>query len=436
MKRVVMVAPDFSPSSLPPSLRVRFLATHLPSCGWEPIVLSVDPRYYNWSVDPENESLIPLGMRVLRTGAFPARIMRRIGIGDIAIRSIWQQWRALKRLCLQERPDLLFISVPPYMTMLLGRLARERFGIPYVVDYIDPWVSDYFRRTPQAPRPPKWLAADWLSRTVEPVALRKVAHITAVSRATTDGIVPRYPWLDANQTTEIPYGGESGDFEYLSRHPRHQRIFQKADGRIHVSYVGRGGPDMNKALSAVFKSFQAGLASAPEVFGRLQFHFVGTTYAPDAAGQYQVLPLAREFGLQSYITEHPGRVSYLEAIQILLDSDALLAVGSDSTHYTASKIFPYIMARKPLLAVYHEASTVIDILRESHTGVVVTFSESTPERQFLDKLQTAMRAFVASNGCRPPCSGLSADYTTNAMAARLARVFDGVLAETPATVAH
>ena len=44
MKRVVMVAPDFSPSSLPPALRVRFFATHLPSFGWEPIILSVDPR--------------------------------------------------------------------------------------------------------------------------------------------------------------------------------------------------------------------------------------------------------------------------------------------------------------------------------------------------------------------------------------------------------
>jgi hypothetical protein len=291
-------------------------------------------------------------------------------------------------------------------------------------------VTGYYQRLPRSQRPPKWFAADLLSRTIEPIALRKVAHLTGVSRGTTDGIVQRYSWLEAGRTTEIPYGGESRDFEYLRLHPRQQSIFQKSDGLLHVSYVGRGGTDMNKALGAVFRCFQTGLTTAPELFRNVRFHFVGTTYAPDATGQYQVLPLAQQFGIQSYVTEHPGRVSYLEAIQILLDSDALLAVGSDSAHYTASKIFPYIMAQRPLLAVYHEASTVIDILRENHTGIVVTFSESKPEKQLFDELGAALRSlFAPNNGFHPPaCPELSAAYSTRAMAARLAAVFDDILA--------
>jgi hypothetical protein len=49
-------------------------------------------------------------------------------------------------------------------------------------------------------------------------------------------------------------------------------------------------------------------------------------------------------------------------MQILLDSHALLVLGSESAHYTASKIFPYILANRPLLAVFHEESSVVRIL--------------------------------------------------------------------------
>ena len=436
MKQVVIIAPDFSPSSLPPALRIRFLATHLPSFGWEPTILSVDPGNYNWSIDPENEALVPPQLQVLRTGAFPAGITRKIGIGDIAMRSFWQQWRALQDLCRRRKPDLVFVSVPPFVTMLLGRMAYARFGIPYVIDYIDPWViTELYKRMPKSQRPPKWFAADLLSRLIEPLALRRVAHLTAVSRGTTDGIIPRYPWLAADQATEIPYGGEPLDFEYLRRNPRRQTIFRNDDGFLHISYVGRGGSDMNKALSAIFRCFRQGLDTAPELYGRVRFHFVGTTYAPDPTGQYQVLPLAEQFQIQPYVLEHPGRVPYLDAIQLLLDSDALLAIGSESRHYTASKIFPYIMAKKPLLAIYHEESSVVDILRKNDTGVVVAFSESKPEQQFLDEVGAGLRNLVSpKDGVRNAVPrDLSPEHTTRSMAARLASVFDQVIASTPTT---
>ena len=71
MKRVVIVAPDFVPSSLPPAIRVRFLAHHLPEFGWQPEVISTDPSCYDWSIDPENEKLLPEKLKVIRTGAVP-----------------------------------------------------------------------------------------------------------------------------------------------------------------------------------------------------------------------------------------------------------------------------------------------------------------------------------------------------------------------------
>src|SRR5260221_1240721 len=150
MKRVVIIASDFVPSSLPPATRVRFFVKHLREFGWEPVVLTVHPKHYEQAVDPENQNLLDPNLEVVHTGAFSVDWTRKIGVGDIGMRSLWQHWRELKRIH-QRRPiDLIFIPVPPYVPMVLGRLAWMRLGIPYVIDFIDPWVTDYYRQLPKS----------------------------------------------------------------------------------------------------------------------------------------------------------------------------------------------------------------------------------------------------------------------------------------------
>ncbi len=140
MPTVLIIAPDFAPSSLPPATRVRFFVKHLPEFGWEPVVLTVDAKHYEAAVDAENQQLLSPSLEVIRTSAFSARWTRKFGVGDIGMRSLWQHWRAIKHLCRERKIDLIFIPVPPYVPMVLGRLAHLRFGIPYVIDYIEPWV--------------------------------------------------------------------------------------------------------------------------------------------------------------------------------------------------------------------------------------------------------------------------------------------------------
>src|SRR5262249_13534336 len=93
-KTVLIVGPDFTPSSYPPALRARFFAQHLPEFGWNPIVLSTDPRHYEWTVDPENEQLLDPSLEVIRTGALPLKWTRKLGFGDLGLRTLWHHWRA------------------------------------------------------------------------------------------------------------------------------------------------------------------------------------------------------------------------------------------------------------------------------------------------------------------------------------------------------
>jgi len=182
------------------------------------------------------------------------------------------------------------------------------------------------------------------------------------------------------------------------------------------------------ALRALFQAVRSGRQNAPELYKRVRMHFVGTTYAPRAEGQYQVLPVARECGVEDMVEERPGRVQHLDAIQILLDSDALVAVGSDAPHYTASKIFPYILAAKPLLGVFHEESSAVRLLQETRAGEVVTFS---PRGRTLDTAQEITvaleRILTLPPTWRPETRWDKFEpYTARAVTARLAEIFDNV----------
>lgn len=431
MKKVLIIGADFAPSSLPPATRIRFFAKHLPEFGWEPIVLTVEPEYYDWTVDAGNLKLLSGSLEVVRTGAWRSSWTRRIGIGDVGIRSLWHHWQTLKRLCRETRIDMVFIPVPPYMSMVLGRLAHEKFGIPYVIDYIDPWVTEYYWSLPRKQRPPKWPLAYAISRLFEPYALRRVSHITGVSQGTTDSVVNRYAQLGERDATEIPYGAEADDFEYLRLQPRANPIFDPTDGLLHLSCVGACIPSMHATVRALFAAVRLGHERNQQLFRRLRLHFVGTSYAANGSAPHNVLALAREAGLEAYVTEQASRVSYLDSLQVMIDSHGLLLVGSDEPHYTASKIFPYILSRNALLTVFHEESSVVTILKETKAGEAVTFSSDTPQWTKIDEIADELESLLKlPPGFEPPTNWTTFErYTTRAMAGRLAASFEHAISK-------
>src|SRR6185503_16191420 len=113
---------------------------------------------------------------------------------------------------------------------------------------------------------------------------------------------------------------------------------------------------------------------------RLRLHFFGTSNqsTPDA---YRVLPLAREYGVADAVTESPGRLDYLEALSVLTHASGILLLGTSERHYTASKLYPALLAARPILALFHEASSVVSILRAIATEPsvrVIAYGDGPP----------------------------------------------------------
>jgi hypothetical protein len=104
-------------------------------------------------------------------------------------------------------------------------------------------------------------------------------------------------------------------------------------------------------------------------------HFVGTGKRANHASGDWVLPYITRYRLEELVSEVPGRVPYFDVMRHLQLAGGNLILGSTDPHYTPSKVFQVMHARRPVLALLHDQSTATDFLRSSGAGTVVSFAE-------------------------------------------------------------
>lgn len=370
MKKLVLFAAHFTPSNLAAVHRARLWAQHLPEFGYEPIVVTTHHDHYEEALDWELHALVPAELRVIRTRAFPTRPVRVVG--DIGVRGFPWHARALADLARHGDMDFLHITIPSNHSAMLGPLIHRRFGVPYGIDYIDPWVHEW--PGSEVPWSKAWTAAK-LARVLEPWAVRDASLVTGVAPLYFADVLARHPNLAGRLlTAAMPYGGAERDFEFVRAHPRPARLFDPTDGNFHVVYAGALLPRAFPVLERLLEALQRLRATAPEVARRLRLHFIGTGKAPDDPHGHTVWPLAKARGLAEIVREHPQRIGYVDVLNHLVQASAVLVLGSTEPHYTPSKAFQAVLARRPVLAILHEASTTATWLREANAARVVTFS--------------------------------------------------------------
>ena len=435
--RVLIVSPNFPPTNTPDMQRVRMSLRYFGEFGWHPHVLAVAPSGHE-PIEPLLARTVPRDVSVERVRSIPLAWSRAFGVGNVALRALPFLYAAGSRLIAKEHIDLVYFSTTMFLAMPLGRLWRRRFGVPYVLDIQDPWLSDYYETHPDAAPPPKYSLARRLHAVLEPWTMRDVGGIVAVSDAYIDTLRRRYPWIAEEACATIPFAASRADFDLLDSHPQPNRLFTRADATLNGVYLGRGGDDMSPALRMLFGALAAGRRSAPELFQLIKLYFVGTDYAPDDRARKTVEPIAAEFGLAGCVQEQTARVPYFQALQMMRDADFLVLVGSDDPAYTASKVYPYLLARKPVVAVAHERSSMVPVLSAARGIVVATLPNETASdsgRQHPNSPAWAMERLVADWQRvleRPPDAremDLSSNWAWSAreMTRRQCTLFDGVI---------
>lgn len=183
---------------------------------------------------------------------------------------------------------------------------------------------------------------------------------------------------------------------------------------------------MAPALRALFAAIRQHRDRHPQLWQSIRLHFVGTSYAPGKLATKSVEAIAQDYQLADLVTEHPHRIPYFEAQQVLVDSDAILMVGSDDPSYTASKLYPCVLARKPILAVFHHQSSVVEILRQCQAGQVATFDRPATQTDLNHQITLDLDWLLnLPKGYQPQTNWTAFQpYTARAMAQQLCQVFD------------
>jgi hypothetical protein len=372
MKRLVLLSTYFPPSNLAGVHRARLWSQYLGEFGWEPTVVTTDARYYEEPPDPALATLVPADAKVVYTRALPTRPIRLVG--DLGIRALWWHYRALSDLAARQEMDFLLITVASHYSSVLGRMIHRRFGVPYGIDYQDPWISESSRLRRVFS---KGWAEEKLARLLEPWAVRDAALIAGVAPGYFAGVLKRNPALAARAVTTaaMPIGGSEMDFETVRGTSPQPFLYEPDDGRFHLIYAGALLP----AGIAIVDAFVQGLARlrsiAPATAARVRVHFVGTGRSANDPQGHRILPRARAAGVEDLVTEHPHRIGYVDSLNHLMRASAVLVLGSTERHYTPSKLFLAVLSRRPVLAVLHEASTAVGMLAAARAGRAIVLSE-------------------------------------------------------------
>lgn len=355
MKKLLIVAPHFAPVNTPDGQRARIMLPYFVEAGYQVTVLRVDPAFVSANLDEDLLQTVPDAVQLVSSSAFsPYGLVSALGIKGLALRSFYQLMKVGNDLLQREKFDVIYFSTTVYLSMLLGPYWKKKFNIPYVVDYHDPWRNDYYsiHRVPPPGGQFKFYIAQRIARIFEPSVLKHSAHITVVSKEYVRLIRDRYPEISERRITYLPFGAPAEDFQVLKKLKLPHRI-DPADTRVQVAYAGRVGQDMSSILLKIFRE----IATWDENI-RSGFHlsFWGTDYATGKRARSVVLPLARECGVEQCVSEHSERIPYFETLQLLKDADLLLLFGSEDKRYSPSKLYPYLLADKPLVVLTEHES--------------------------------------------------------------------------------
>jgi hypothetical protein len=423
LKKVLIISPHFPPLNAADMQRVRMSLPYLKQFGWDAEVVTIDASYSEIVTDKLLLQSVPDEIKIHVIKAFDKSWTSKLGLGSLALRSLWHYRQKVNQLLKTGHYDLIYFSTTQFPICILGAYWKKRFGIPYIIDMQDPWHSDYYVDKPREEQPRKYWFSYRMNKYMEPIAMKNADGLISVSDDYITDLKVRYPEIKNIPAATIPFGAFAPDLKIAEdNQTQFKSLLNPAF--TNIVYVGRGGADMRQSISPLFKVVKEGLDNDAETFNKLRLYFIGTSYAPNGQGKSTILPLAEQFGIENNIVEITDRISYYHTLSTLKQADALFIPGSDDPRYTASKIYPYLLIRKPLLAIFNSQSSAIGILNEYGVKHVYSYNST-------NNIETRINDFLKEVANHAEQSHYNPEavkkYSAENMTARQCNLFDTVL---------
>ncbi|MDP4251709.1 MAG: glycosyltransferase [Bacteroidota bacterium] len=345
-KTLFIPAPYFPPSAMPPSQRVRLLVRHLHEFGWKPVIFTVDHYYREEVADPWMTEIAGNAFEKREVSAWDQRKTRKFGLGDLGLRMFFGLYRSMLKQVKKEKPALILYPVPPWYIMVMAPFIQKATGVPYAIDFIDPWVYQSDQKNIKA------VLSRWVAKRLEGRVVKKSSAIFAVSQGILDDLKKRYPTISPIPMIAVPYGVEVSDYAAI-------RVQKKEEQGIVIRYTGAISEKMLVVVDCLLRAMKEVHKVLP-----VRIIFTGTSYAGSGLVKPVLSGLINKNGVGDFVTENPARVGYREALEMNKLADMQLLIGDTTPYYAASKMMGLVASGRPFFAWVHEDSFPARFLKE------------------------------------------------------------------------
>lgn len=384
MKKVLIVTYYWPPSGGGGVMRWLKMSKFLPELGWQPIIYTPqnpDPSVIDESLLKEiHPEIIEIKTPIWEPYEFYRKLTgkksgtrfkagyiseasegnwkSRLSVfirGNLLIpdpRKFWIK-PSVKYLSkyLKENPvDLIISTGPPHSMHLIALGLKEKFNIPWIADFRDPWTDiDFYHKL----RLTKW--ADQKHRRLEKKVFEKADHVVTVSPGCAIDLEKI-----AHKKIEVIYNGfDPTDYSFEMPEP---------DKTFTISHFGAFNKDRNPASLWIAINQLSEINSDFKKLLRIQL--IGQT-DESIINDINKNNLYENLILKEHLPHQEGLVQLSKSHVLLLPlNDAPNVKG-----ILPGKMYEYMALRRPILALGPTDADYAGILRETNAGVPLNFND-------------------------------------------------------------
>jgi hypothetical protein len=384
MKRILMIAYHFPPLAGSSGIQrtLRFVR-HLPEFGWQPIVLTTNPRAYEHTSD-DLMAEIPEGTIVSR--AFALNTARHLSIAGRYIAALarpdrWISWkfagvREGLRLIKKHQPEVLWSTYPIATAHVIAAELHRRSGLPWVADFRDPMAQDGYPSDPVTHR-----------RFLEIEA--EVVGKAALSLFTTPGAARTYRGRYPDRAHRVRVLENGYDEESFSGPISPASPPEPLDpGGVTLLHSGIVYPS-ERDPGALFIALEAMKRQGSLMPGSFRIRFRAPVHDD------LLRSLAEKHGVEAFIETRPA-IPYREALAEMLRADALLVMqAANCNEQIPAKIYEYLRAGRPLLGLTDPAGDTAGVLREAGIQAIAALDSPAEIVSLIEKfMRNAQDGFL------------------------------------------
>lgn len=363
MKKILIISFHYPPVKVSSAVqRILKFTKYLPETGWQPILLTIKPFAAS---QQSNEQIneIPVNMPLYRS--FALDTTRHLSIKGkylsfLALPDQWASWipfGIIQGLILikKHKPDVIMSTYPIASAHCIAYLLCKISKISWVADFRDSMTDEIYP-------PPS------IKRKIFQFLEKKFCYACSKAIFTTKGTLEmyrsRYPDIPDSKWAIVPNGFDEENFLHAK-----SKVGKNKNSKITIVHSGIIYPterDPRHFFSALSQLKDSKLISPTNLQIILR-----------ATGHDKLLTtLIEENNIQDIVFLMP-QIAYEDALSEMLDADALLILQADNcNHQIPAKIYEYIRAQKPILALTDPQGDTAKLLKSENIGTIIPLNDT------------------------------------------------------------